>query len=605
MRAITPMAFALTRARAHPGAVRCSASVVLRGRTGVDCFAMTCFSVDPMMFCVFASRPTRHAPVLFQRLLRFPRFAVWPRVSPVPSIARLLALRATGMIALASFAHVARAEAAEDFAHKAPVLGPASTSEPVREGPAAWSLTSCHPAIGTNSWPLTSLAVEFDPAEHPRDVQLRTEDGTMWSLTAPRPAHDPNATRASHPSHASHMPVATQPPAAATWWVALPTPQFTSCVTLLWTARRIAVRAVSSSGSTLTKPLPPPVHSAHWYTDLDEGEPAQKFLHALRTWPNWHAHAPPVLGAVQAPYRAMFVQAIEAQWTSLSPREQERGMLAYERWAAHDEAARAALAALAIDDRSPHARRAVTALLHAGPVSSEELLRVAARRPSLWARLNAPLARHAPEATLRTLWATLEEPPTRQVPAARRGLLLATQELHAQTQHASGHVKVETMWAGWLTTQPSLAAVAFAAEAFNGSRTWLSLQQQLLDYAVPKATLPHSRFEDRWRLLLAIRSMPSIARYDGWVAEQALHAPEWMTRNAALETLREHARPAAHRTASTLLQDPYPRVQITAAAMLHKHIDAPSLPFLTIEPNRTPTTTPTTTPSRPPKPRPR
>lgn len=90
-------------------------------------------------------------------------------------------------------------------------------------------------------------------------------------------------------------------------------------------------------------------------------------------------------------------------------------------------------------------------------------------------------------------------------------------------------------------------------------------RQALAGEVATRAVSSVSEFEDRYRLALAATHFPRTPVVDGWLAEQATSAEEWMQRATALTALGPAAPPAVLAHA---LSDPYPRVRLAAVGIL-------------------------------------
>jgi hypothetical protein len=88
------------------------------------------------------------------------------------------------------------------------------------------------------------------------------------------------------------------------------------------------------------------------------------------------------------------------------------------------------------------------------------------------------------------------------------------------------------------------------------------------------AALPEARvFEARYRLAMAAAEAGAQPEVDAWLAEQSLHAEEWMVRVAAFEALERRAPARAAELAAALAADSYPRVRARAVKTLRRGAD--------------------------------
>lgn len=141
-------------------------------------------------------------------------------------------------------------------------------------------------------------------------------------------------------------------------------------------------------------------------------------------------------------------------------------------------------------------------------------------------------------------------------PALRRAIMAIARRDQAAFRAASE---------AWLAGTPSASArIVFAIVAVGASLPELGTS------VAEGAAAGAQSFDDRFRLSVLSGQLGKSDVLDSWLADQALHAEEWMTRRAAFDALTIRADEKARPLAEQLVKDPYPRVRAGTASTLAK-----------------------------------
>lgn len=243
-------------------------------------------------------------------------------------------------------------------------------------------------------------------------------------------------------------------------------------------------------------------------------------------------------------------ERLATRWDELSTRSKRRALkvlvLALDR-----EHVRARVTQTAESDDGELAAAAIAALERAGEPGAALLLELATRpgRTGELAVLSLAIhPRHAP--ALLALLAREQ--------GADRAVLRKALTISARRQRAPFSQAAER----FLASDPSPSArAALALVAANVADRELAARAA----AQPERA---ERFEDRYRLALALAEAAPSPDADAWLATQATAAPEWMQRRAAFEALAKRGAEQLPRVAEQLLRDPYPRVRAGVFAAL-------------------------------------
>ncbi|MFI5306379.1 MAG: HEAT repeat domain-containing protein [Polyangiales bacterium] len=297
------------------------------------------------------------------------------------------------------------------------------------------------------------------------------------------------------------------------------------------------------------------------YTELDFGGGTDRLLRDLAAGGAQGSRAASLLPRVGAE----IAPKLRAAWPQLSEMARRQVVHAVAAFAEKQPEARELLAVAASDSDSEVSKGAFDALVVAGPASRALLLPRIAQADAAGDSAALALARHAPREAIAVLLEAL------------RGEGLKRRALHEAISVAvqSGGDEMTALIRAFCATEAASpterAALAVALSRLDHPPTARALAGELADAGAPKA----ESFEDRWRWVAALRSLPASPELDGWLTKLAREDERWMLRASALEALAE--RQAAQRVASALEaldHDQYPRVRMVAAQALAKEPSA-------------------------------
>lgn len=321
-----------------------------------------------------------------------------------------------------------------------------------------------------------------------------------------------------------------------TWWVTLPEPLQTRCLSIVLDAPSGEPASGHSGFAELRA-----------YTDVEVGGGLDALFARLAEGGREGAEAARVLTAIGAPA----LDAVAARWLDM-PSAERRGLLPLvSRFAEREDMA--ALLASAARSEDEALREAALAACEDRP-AGHRVLATLVDDPNVGDAAAVRLSRVAPS-ELGVLLAALETPEGPSRPALREAIRTS-----AQRHDASAALD------RWSLSEPRVGARAAAvlALAEGGERT-REVAARALEPLTALGEL--EEFEDRWRVARAARGLPQDASAP-WV-DRFLEADEWMLRAEALDVVARWA--ASEETRARVrprLEDAYPRVRAAAARAL-------------------------------------
>ena len=314
------------------------------------------------------------------------------------------------------------------------------------------------------------------------------------------------------------------------WWVRLPEPARTRCVSVVLEGARRGTHAALGEIAA--------------YADLDFGEGLEALVGRLAGGGTAASEAAELLASIGEPVLPL----LDARWSEMPSAEKRLALGIFARHAS-TELGRSGLLRGALDSDADVRTAAVDRAIAAEAVDALEPMIAIAGEPGDRAAL--AIARRAP-ARSDALLDALGRDGGPDRPALREALRTAMQR--------GGNREGLATWAQ-TASAGSLASAAFALA--GGGETLDPLAQSLLVRAVGFA----SDFEDRWRAIHAARvlspDLEGAATIDAFLRAQA-SADEWMTRAAAIESLASRRIEDAGAIARAALADDYPRVRMAA-----------------------------------------
>lgn len=391
--------------------------------------------------------------------------------------------------------------------------------------------------------PPPGALVDGDPSS--AWIEASPGDGSWEFVTFRWPAHEvpihafaiatPQVEGASAPRGAylvfdSGRVLVTLPEGPGPWWVRLPAPVRTRCVSVVLQGARTGTHAALGEVAA--------------YADVDFGEGLQRWIGRLAGGGTQASEAAELLAAIGEPVLPM----LEERWPQMPSSEKRIVVGIFARHATHEAGARGLLRA-ALDSDSEVRAAAVDRAIAAEAV--DVLAQMVAIGGESGDRAALAFARRAP-ARSEVLLEALGREGGAERPLLRDALRTAMQR--------GGDRDALATWAQ--TAGPASLAAAGLALAGGGDELD-PLAQALLVRAVG----PASAFEDRWRVIAASRSLSGeqqeATTIDDFLRAQA-RADEWMTRAAAIDALAARRVADARAIAEAALDDEYPRVRVAA-----------------------------------------
>jgi hypothetical protein len=246
-------------------------------------------------------------------------------------------------------------------------------------------------------------------------------------------------------------------------------------------------------------------------------------------------------------------EALRDAWPSMSLLAQKRAIDPLVRLAARYAPAVDALVEAARSEDQALQRLGLAALARAERQGWEALVRLLSD-PRVGDRAARLLARSEPSFAIAPLLVALSAEGGPDRAELRNALAVATERAEGSAQKL----------ALWLRSDPPLPALASAAFGLSAIETQPAIVARLIERALGQLS-DSSDFTARWRLLRSAGRAGPSQPIDRWLQAELREAPEWMLREAAVESLamrgnRDRARPC--------LEDPYPRVRSRAATIL-------------------------------------
>lgn len=355
--------------------------------------------------------------------------------------------------------------------------------------------------------PIRALAIatpEVEGASPPRAVTLVFDSGATTRLTLPE--------------------------GPGPWWVRLPEPVQTRCVSVVLDGARNGSHAALGEVAA--------------YADIDFGEGLERWIARLAGGGTQASEAAELLASIGQPVLPL----LDARWPQMPSAEKRIVVGIFARHASTELGAQGLLrGALDSDEevRSAAVDRAIAV------EAVDVLAQMVAIGGEAGDRAALAFARRAPERN-----AVLLDALGREGGADRAALREA---LRTAMQRGGDRDALVT----WTQTagSGSLAAAAFALA--GGGDALDPLAQALVVSATGRAR----SFEDRWRLIAASRPLSTeledAATIDEFLRAQT-RAEEWMTRAAAIDALAARRVSDASAIAEGALEDEYPRVRVAA-----------------------------------------
>lgn len=243
-------------------------------------------------------------------------------------------------------------------------------------------------------------------------------------------------------------------------------------------------------------------------------------------------------------------EALRDAWPSLSQLARTRAIEPLRRLAATHTAALDTLVEAARSDDDRLQRLGLAALERAEPRGRDGLVTLLGD-PRVGDQAARALARSEPSFAVDALLAAVATPGGPDRPGLRQALAVAR-------EHSDGSAQ---KLMGWLQTQPPSSALASVALGLSAAGGQSSIVAELIERALGQPL----DFDTRWRLLRSAGRAGPSASIDRWLGTELREAPEWMLREAALESLAMRGHGGEARGS---LDDPYPRVRLRAALIL-------------------------------------
>ncbi len=330
------------------------------------------------------------------------------------------------------------------------------------------------------------------------------------------------------------------PESDGVWWIRLPEPVQTRCISLVLDAPP-GDPATAHTGFA----------EVRVFTEVESGDGLDGLFVRLAEGGREADAAARALALVGEPA----LEHLATRWADMPTRERLALMPLLERHAGRDDAGallRSAAqateptlseAALAACERSDAGRQLLASLIENSRVGDQAATAV---------------SRVAPALALPALLAALSAPEGSERPALRDALRTA----------ASRTAALEPL-RRWLLAEPPTSAVAAAVLSLAAAED----TQALVPLLWPTATHAE-RFEDRWRLLKAANFLPRETT-EAFLDEH-LRAEEWMLRREALRAIaRWDADEISRARVRPLLEDPYPRVRASAVETMERLAPTP------------------------------
>lgn len=316
------------------------------------------------------------------------------------------------------------------------------------------------------------------------------------------------------------------------WWVRLPEPVSTRCLSLVLDGARSGTHAALGEVAA--------------YADVDFGQGLETWIGRLAGGGREASQAAELLAAIGEPVLPL----LDARWSDMPSAEKRIVVGIFARHANHELGAQGLLRA-ALDADAEVRTAAVERAIAVGAVDALGQMVVIAGEPGDRAAL--AFARRAPNRIDVLLDAMSREGGAAR-PALREAIRTAMQR--------GGEASAVDVWLGNAGPEArSAVAMALARGGEDLHRVAHGALVTALDGA--------EAFEVRWRSVAAASVLPQRLDdrnvVDSFLRTQAT-AEEWMMRAAALEALAERGSPNARATAEAAMSDEYPRVRVAALA---------------------------------------
>lgn len=333
-------------------------------------------------------------------------------------------------------------------------------------------------------------------------------------------------------------------PAGQRVWIRLPAPAHWSCMSVVLD-EAVSADPAHQDGARVS------LAGIEAYSELDFGGRLETFIAALDEpgVPGENA-----LAAVRA-FGNAAVDPLLASFDRLADLGKMRALELLSPVLESNATARAAAVRAVNSPSETLQRNAVTALVRAGTASRRELASIVETAGPLADRVAASLAQNADADVMNTFLGALTASGGSERPALRQAIIVA----------ASRNPAARGALASWASATPPLSAAAALAAAFRtGDGDALEVAHVLVDM-----TYAHAEgFPDRYRIARAATLVGRDPGLTEWLVQQALHAEEWMQRDAALTSLHARHSPELVAAATAALADAYPRVRANAIAVL-------------------------------------
>lgn len=327
-------------------------------------------------------------------------------------------------------------------------------------------------------------------------------------------------------------------------WIPLPQPAHWSCVSVvLDTADQVDTNHSAAARVTLG--------SVEAYSEVDFGARLEQFVAALDEpgVPGENA-----LFAVRA-FGHSALPVVVRSFANLAEIGKMRALEILASTFESNDEARALAVESVRGSSNALSEAALQQLRQAGPRSRASLAPILMLGNDLADRVALALAESADEDFMRTLLTAIGATGGTERPALRRAAWIA----------ATRNVEARGVLANFATSTPNASvAAALAAEFREENASAVDVAHLLVDLSYARV----ESFPDRYRITKAAMLVGRDPGLVEWLVRQALHAEEWMQRDAALLALRSRHTEELSTTAAALLQDAYPRVRVRAISVL-------------------------------------
>lgn len=313
------------------------------------------------------------------------------------------------------------------------------------------------------------------------------------------------------------------------WWIRLPEPVQTRCISVVLDAPPGAPASAHTGFAEVRV-----------FTEVESGGGLEGLFMRLAEGGREADAAARALALVGEPA----LEHVATRWADMPTRERLALMPLLERHAARDDAG--ALLRSAAQASEPTLSEAALAACERSD-AGRQLLASLVEDSRIGDQAATVVSRVAPTLALPALLAALSTPGGTERPALRDALRTA----------ASRAAALEPL-RRWLLAEPPVSALAAAVLSLAAGED----TQALVTLLWPAAT--HAvRFEDRWRLLKAANFLPRETT-EAYL-DELLRTEEWMLRREVLRAIaRWDADEGARARVRPLLEDPYPRVRASA-----------------------------------------